>query len=190
MYDALMTNYRGCNNGYAFWGTTTYGNVWNPRSATSLGRRYVPFNGVIVRSSYYVKKGTLGANPNDIKELGYPKVSFKNITDGTSNTAMLSEKRLQVSRFFLNAWYDDRGWSDGWDPDTMRLTICPPSPDGEVSLGSSNRDGFTAGSSHPSTFHVAFVDSSVRSMSYDIDTEIFNQLAHRSDGQSLDSSAY
>jgi prepilin-type N-terminal cleavage/methylation domain-containing protein len=197
-FDRLLANGVGCRSSYGFWGQKSYGNDFNPRPATTLGKAYTGFWGVIVRSSYFVRRTSKGASPTDIIELGYgSQISAAKITDGTSKTAVISEKRLRPSDYFPppppnDPYHDDRGWSDGWDPDTVRLSICPPAPDADayfvsgIRIGvNSGPEGMPFGSAHRSVFNVAFADASVRQLSYEIDQETFNRLGHRADGDAI-----
>jgi type II secretory pathway pseudopilin PulG len=191
-FDSLLTGGRACNQAYGFWGTKTYGNDFNPRTATQLGASYEPFWGVIIRSSYHVRATTGRAGKPVVQDLGYGgNVTMAKITDGTSKTAVLTEKRLRPATYLVNEYHDDRGWSDGWDPDTQRMTMCPPAPDGDEYYVAGLRrgdpqQGLAVGSAHSGIFNTAFADSSVRQLSYDIDLEAFNRLGHRGDGETVD----
>jgi hypothetical protein len=79
---------------------------------------------------------------------------------------------------------DDRGWLDGWDPDTMRSTMAQPYNDSQISP---IRDGvkttsldenqtYMFGAAHPAVFQAVFADGSTHSLSYDIDMYLFNSL--------------
>jgi len=193
-FDALLTNDVACIRAYGFWGLRLYGNDFNPRTKDQLGANFEPFWGVIVRSSYWVRAGSRGASPaTDIKDLGYGGiVTPEKVTDGTSKTAVLAEKRLRPSYYFDYEYHDDRGWSDGWDPDTIRMTMCPPSQDGDIYYaGGFPRilgviPGLPVGSAHSAGFNTAFADASVSLLSYNIDQEMFNRLGHRADGDVID----
>jgi prepilin-type N-terminal cleavage/methylation domain-containing protein len=150
-------------------------------TATTLGNSYAPSMGVIVRANYC-------AHCDDAKRgTGfYTRISFNQISDGSSNTMVVCEKKLTPSLYEVGAWHDDKGWSDGWDPDTLRTTICLPGPDREnASLG----DDYSFGSAHAAGMNAGFADSSVRSLTYEIDLEVFNYLGHRADDQSIDAGA-
>lgn len=175
-----------CSRKYGFWGTpsSTVSNGFNPRTATALAANYRPFWGVITRSSYYVPKGSRGAGT----DLGYGgPVKPSMISDGTSKTAVIAEKRLRPSEYKTGAWYDDRGWSDGWDPDAIRMTACWPALDGDDYFrpdgGVESESAYMAGSAHPGGFSVGFADSSVKVMEYQVDLEVFNSLGNRADGK-------
>jgi len=181
----------GCKKAHGFWGFDSYMGDFNPPPSTHS--KFRGFWGVIVRSSYFVKKGSKGAKPTDIKDLSLGGlITVAKIVDGTSKTAVVSEKRLRPATYYHYEWHDDKGWADGWDPDTLRSTFCPPAPDGDryfvgganVGIGS-QPEGLPFGSAHASIFNIAFADASVRQLSYDIDQETFNRLGNRDDGESI-----
>ena len=58
-------------------------------------------------------------------------VGFNNISDGSSNTMMLGEKLVSVAFYQGGVEADDRGWSDGWDYDTVRTTCFEPLQDSD-----------------------------------------------------------
>jgi|SRR4051812_10404098 prepilin-type N-terminal cleavage/methylation domain-containing protein len=171
-----------------FWGSNPSGPVQaneSPNTKDGMGTRYLGFFGVIVRSDWWVYGGSG-------HETGfYMPITFAKIVDGTSNTLVIGEKRLQPSLYDTGTWHDDRGWSDGWDPDTLRSTICELGQDRELINSNENRvAGYRFGSAHPSGMNAGFADASVRSISYDINQELFNRLAHRADGEVIDGEAF
>ncbi len=111
----------------------------------------------------------------------------KDITDGTTNTLVIGEKRLHINRYELGAWHDDIGWTDGWDPDIMRYTGYPPGPDIEQGRRDPEGFGYHFGSSHPAIFNAVFADGHVQSIDYDIDPIVFNNMGDRQDGQVVES---
>jgi prepilin-type N-terminal cleavage/methylation domain-containing protein len=136
---------------------------------------YAGYLGVVVRSDYCAS-----CTP-DKQETGfYKRVSFAQIADGSSNTLVLGEKRLQPSEYEAGAWHDDYGWKEGWDPDTLRSTICLFGPDTE---DSSRGFGYNFGAAHPSVMIAGFADASVHPIQFDIERELFNQLGNRMDGE-------
>lgn len=101
------------------------------------------------------------------------------VTDGTSNTLVLGEKRLNL-RFLGQPQDDDNeGYTAGWNSDTLRSTEKKPLPDFS-GLGDGD-DRF--GSSHPAIFMIGLVDGSVRSISYSTDASILKALGEINDGQ-------
>jgi prepilin-type N-terminal cleavage/methylation domain-containing protein len=169
----------------ALWGGTRHhlnggsDEVFDPSKGGRIA--IFPTQGVIVRSSYFVKDGT-GANGNpEINNLQLPgPTKFRNISDGASNTIVLCEKRVDVSRLDGPYTDDDAGWSDGWDFDTLRLASCHPASDGTKPEGP---QVIIAGASHPGVFICGFADAAMRSLNYDIDLLTFNRMANKSDGE-------
>jgi hypothetical protein len=149
---------------------------------------YLAPMGVIVRSNYCAPCSA------DKQNVGwYTPISFQQITDGSSNTLVIGEKRLQPSLYQTGDWHDDRGWTDGWDPDTLRSTHCQPARDADVyGTAATDRDAlaYSFGGAHSELFNAGFADASVRSIRFDVDLETLNRLGHRSDGEQIDSEAY
>ena len=85
---------------------------------------------------------------------------------------------------------DDRGWLDGYDPDTMRSTCTPPLHDADTNVVSHDPTTGAFGADvlvrlRPfGSFNAVFADGSVRSINYDIDMYVFNSLGTRN-GQSV-----
>jgi prepilin-type N-terminal cleavage/methylation domain-containing protein len=129
------------------------GNIW----AVPTGAQY---NGVLVRT------GTRGC-PS----------TMASISDGTSNTIMISEKRLDITRYMSGDWHDDSGWADGWDPDVIRCTAWGVQPD-----GNGNVNGYEIGSAHPAGVMAGFADGSVRMIPYSVGATVLTQMVHKSDG--------
>lgn len=169
---------------------------WPPNNAV--------YDGVIVRTPFRSKR-----SPMPGPATGVPSpVKFAGITDGTSNTFMIAEKfvRSDVYDDTGNPHYsDDRGWSDGWDADTMRLACFLPISDGDSTafpadpnLGRYFSDNFSAGavsgvynvlhfgSPHKGGINAVFADGSVHTISYDVDLVVFNALASRNGDESVD----
>jgi prepilin-type processing-associated H-X9-DG protein len=107
-------------------------------------------------------------------------VPLTNIPDGTSNTLLITEKRLQPSKYNVGDWHDNVGWLDGWDPPTVRYGGFPPARDADVD--DDWHFALQVGSPHFGGFNVLFCDGSVRMVSYDIDPVCFNALSDRRDG--------
>jgi prepilin-type N-terminal cleavage/methylation domain-containing protein/prepilin-type processing-associated H-X9-DG protein len=109
-------------------------------------------------------------------------VRLAEITDGTSNTLLVSEKRLNL--FYLGqAQPDDNiGYSAGWDDETNRKTSRAPAPDYRSDTGTG---GGQFGASHTGGFSAAFCDGSVHFLNYAISPVTFFLLGNKSDGQAL-----
>jgi prepilin-type N-terminal cleavage/methylation domain-containing protein/prepilin-type processing-associated H-X9-DG protein len=172
-----------------FWGCT---GCSNPKSGgrgdpsgdleTVMGMGNTPvFRGIIQR-------GDWAWAPSDRKHIGYMvKMTFAKITDGSSKTLLVSEKRVHVSQKEGVGPADNQGWADGWDYDQLRTTILQPRSDSEGPISpDADPDVFQHylfGSSHSGGINTLYGDGSVGSISYDIDLETFNRLGHRSDGE-------
>ncbi|MDA0659309.1 MAG: DUF1559 domain-containing protein [Planctomycetota bacterium] len=133
-----------------FWQGVTHGNV-------VAGKEYF---GVIVRT------------------IASPPCKSKDITDGTSKTMVVGEKRLKINRYMLGDWHDDIGWTDGWDPDIIRYTASQPGVDND-----DGRDvGYDFGAAHVAGFNSVYADGHVGLINYNIDLLVLNALGDRRDG--------
>jgi len=108
-------------------------------------------------------------------------INFSGIVDGTANVFIVSEKRIDRRNIDQGDWHDDCGWSDGWDPDTIRSTATKPAPDQNGGVS-----GYEFGSSHPGIIQAVFADGSVRTIGYTVDINVFNRIGHRQDGNTVD----
>jgi prepilin-type N-terminal cleavage/methylation domain-containing protein/prepilin-type processing-associated H-X9-DG protein len=180
LFDTLLGNNNGCQNNYGMWGTTSgVTNDHIPKSADNHRTRYAGFFGVFVRTSYLVDTATKA-----VTDLGYGQpTTIAAIEDGTSNTAMVSEKHIRTDLIEDRPAWDDRGWSDGWDYDTMKNGLCQPIPDDTVEKPGAI-DAASAGSAHASVLNVLYADGSVHSVNFDVAIETWNSAIHRADGVS------
>lgn len=112
----------------------------------------------------------------------YLPTRIAHVTDGTSMTLLVAEKRLNLRFLGQVQTDDDTGYASGWDPDTIRQTEIPPAQDYSAPSGDGGR---RFGSSHPSTFNALYADGSVRPISYSVSLPVFIALGHKSDGQSV-----
>jgi prepilin-type N-terminal cleavage/methylation domain-containing protein len=158
--------------------------------------------GLIVRTRFH-RKNEKGENTPDnlfVDSGSTSPITFAKCTDGLSKTMLVSEKLVNPLYYQGGTPSDDRGWSDGWDPDTMRCTCVPPYADSDaVSLkdweynafpyGLLN-DAFNFGSAHSGGMSAVFGDGSVHTISYDIDPTTFDRLGDRRDGEVVDTSAF
>jgi prepilin-type N-terminal cleavage/methylation domain-containing protein/prepilin-type processing-associated H-X9-DG protein len=148
------------------WDQYWYGQTWTvPTTAV--------YKGIITRT------GTAGA-----------RVTMDGITDGTSTTLMIGEKRLDPTKYTTGDWDDDAGWSDGFDPDVMRYTGFVPAQDNAQDNINLWYYGYQFGSAHPGAFNAAFGDGSVRPIRYDVDPTVFNWLGNRADGNVINSNSF
>ena len=137
--------------------------------------------GIIVRANAWP--------PSTKNDVGSSKpTKAGKVVDGMSKTLMVGEKRLIQSRYATGDWHDDRGWSDGWDPDTVRSTAFDYGRDlrqAEDWPRGIRNYGFHFGSTHEAGMHSVFGDGSVRRIDYDIERVIFNSMGDRRDGAAI-----
>ncbi len=116
------------------------------------------------------------------------EIAIRHISDGTSNTYFCGERNLNSDHYETGEHTaDNETWCTGANNDNFRSANRLPRPDGQ-GLGStgdeSDRDGRDIfGSAHPSAWHAAYCDGSVRSLGYDIDLQVHRNNANRSDGR-------
>jgi hypothetical protein len=140
----------------------------------------------------------------------YSPVSATGAPDGLSNTVAVAEKAVASRQYRAQVWdwWDLPGWAHNSDWPNMRLAgnwIAPQSdnqsPRIDWMLQSDGRYvEFGFGSAHTGLFNAVFGDGSVRSlrlaigsggnMGYSDNSSVLYRLAHRADGQVIDSSAY
>ncbi len=144
-----------------------------------------------------------------ITSVSGPPICIANITDGTSNTLLASEKWLYKDWYDLRTsgeetCIDNEGWVNGWDNDTMGYsggaheegsitagsyvtfaplpdTQMPPPPmtTGEAECG------WLYGSAHPAGICSVFCDGSTHLISYNIDPTTWQYLCSRNDGHQI-----
>jgi prepilin-type N-terminal cleavage/methylation domain-containing protein len=145
------------------------------------------YEGVIVRTPW---RHPVGSTPGAFAVNVPMPVKMAQITDGTSNSMMIGEKFVRPDLYEGGSWSDDKGWSDGWDPDSMRSTCYMPLQD---SLTASNdsiygpaTDVVNFGSAHPGGFHAVFADGSVHTIRYEIEPALFDRLGDRHDEEVIE----
>ncbi len=125
------------------------------------------------------------ADPSNLSNIdGYEPTNFASIVDGTSNTLLYAEKRLNTT--YINQYQgdDNEGYTSGFDHDTVRRgdRNRPPLKD----IKSSNADGAQRfGSSHPGGFNAVLGDGSVRTITYTINNLTWEYFSRREDGNSV-----
>jgi prepilin-type N-terminal cleavage/methylation domain-containing protein len=109
------------------------------------------------------------------------------ITDGTSNTLLVGDRRMNLARLGQVQNDDDTGYATGFDNDVIRYTDRAPLPDYRAPTGDGD---WRFGSSHTGGFCTAFADGSVHFLFYGISLSTFQNLGNESDGQVLGSDAF
>jgi prepilin-type N-terminal cleavage/methylation domain-containing protein/prepilin-type processing-associated H-X9-DG protein len=146
---------------------------------------------VVNHASWYGPAGTYDHAQTDyaasnlentgVVRKGFVGVKMSQILDGTSNTLMIGEKRLNISALGKYQNDDNEGYSSGWDHDTVRYTNQPPGQDPTSGDGEQR-----FGSIHQGRFNVVFADGSVRTIKYDVDVTLFSYLGNIYDGKTVD----
>jgi hypothetical protein len=146
----------------------------------------VQYRGIIQRCDWQVFPGDSQQN----RSHGFTvKMTFSKITDGASKTLLVSEKWIYPGRYETGGGSgDDRGWADGWDCDTMRNAMYPIRPDSdgeplEDDGGCGHASNMTIGSAHSGGVNILKGDGAISFVAYGVEQELFNQLAHRRDGE-------
>jgi prepilin-type processing-associated H-X9-DG protein len=109
----------------------------------------------------------------------FEPVAMKDITDGTSNTVLVGEKRLNRALLGQKQPDDNQGYTCGFNFDTMRKTKQPPAPD---YFGTGDGGGLF-GSSHTGVVNFVFADGSLHALGYSISPRVFKLLGQKDDGQ-------
>lgn len=174
------------------------------------------FDGVIVRTPWRIGGctpasacGTATANNPARGQFvpGSPRATRPGkITDGTSHTMVLGEKLVRCDLYEGNrsvdrggSESDDRGWTDGWDPDTVRFTGFQPLHDCDAGICfnedknywktcTGDDDVYFFGSAHPNGINAVYADGSVHSIAYDVNIFVFNALGTRNGAENVDTS--
>ena len=148
------------------------------------------WDGVFVRTPWRIPARVPPDKVGFASNVAMP-VTFAKITDGAGKTMMIGEKFLRPDLYEGESFSDDRGWSDGWDPDTMRTTCFLPYHDQDPITTAQDTKRFFDygtnvyffGSAHQAGFHAVFADGAVHTIGYDVDIVLFNNLGDRRDGE-------
>lgn len=109
----------------------------------------------------------------------YEPVRIAQVTDGTTHSLLVADKRLNVANLSQPQDDDNEGYTVGWNEDTIRKTSDPPEPD-----HADDGDGEKLfGSSHPSGINAALADGSVRLIAFDVDSKTFRAWGAIADGE-------
>jgi len=127
------------------------------------------------------------------------------VIDGTSNTMMIGEKFVDVSRYYPpaadidpadqgaspNSGFTDNGYYGGFQWSNTRCTLGTPKRDIRYPPGTSGLAYWQMfGGPHPGGLNIAMGDGSVRSLSWQIPTVVFQLVSRKNDGEVFDSSSF
>ena len=181
---------------YSFWGGKNNG-AGKDISVKKIPYRSGVYDGIIVRSRYRL---TDAKTP--FADYAPDPTKPSQIVDGASKTLLIGEKFVRSDLYEGGSYSDDQGWTDGWDPDTVRSTCISPFQDSDgfafsfTPLNNSTNDYFGEnmdvvffGAVHTGGINAVFADGSVHTISYDIDSASFNRLGAKDDGEIVDTRA-
>jgi prepilin-type N-terminal cleavage/methylation domain-containing protein/prepilin-type processing-associated H-X9-DG protein len=151
------------------WDQFWHGDIWGGYSGTWSSGAY---RGVIARGGLWTPTGRWYGS----------KVTMTSISDGTTNTLLLSEKQLNPQAYVNGDWHDDAGWADGWDPDVIRYTGFTPNPDSRYN-NQGGWEGYRFGGVHSGGINSLMADGSVRFINYNVDPNTFNAIGTRNGGE-------
>ncbi len=165
-----------------FWGSSALNGPGMPPISIMINNTPLIYRGIFQRCDFMYASKT---------HMGYTKLcTIQKITDGTSKTMMVAEKRVPSDHYENGDIVSDNlGWADGWDYDQLRCTIFPLAQDGESAedkIEETQQFGaihFQFGAAHSGGINAAMADGGVHFLSYDIDRELFNRLGNKADGE-------
>jgi hypothetical protein len=155
------------------------------------------FDGLFIRTAW---RYTGLTPPYGVRIQGTPvKVDPGKVTDGLSNTLLISEKFVRSDLYQGSeppGYSEDAGWTDGWDPDVMRSTCVQPISDtdaichgGQAAAAcAGTTDTYFFGSAHTTGINAAFGDGAVRLISFSVDIVLFNNIGSRNGEETIDMS--
>jgi prepilin-type N-terminal cleavage/methylation domain-containing protein len=150
-------------------------------------RRPVQTYNAFAKIDYAANAGTIPDGSNGVvmrTPLG--AIRFADVTDGTSSTVMIAEKRMNKAAFGLseddNEAYCTAGWNGDWE--VYRSGLGQPGPDLLEPGNHGSQNEF--GSAHLSGFHVVFCDGSVRYFRYSVNLSAWTRACVRNDSEIFD----
>jgi prepilin-type N-terminal cleavage/methylation domain-containing protein/prepilin-type processing-associated H-X9-DG protein len=162
--------------------------------------RRAPGGTALAKGDYAGNTGsspTPSNNNGTVEHATVGRIRLADITDGTSNTALVGEKRMKTDLLGRTSDDDESYYATGWDSETVRsatfdldgATTFGPSPDvrrTDPAVFASPLVGLiTFGSSHASGCNFVLADGSVRHVPFNPDRTQFRNFCVRNDGAVL-----
>jgi prepilin-type N-terminal cleavage/methylation domain-containing protein len=142
--------------------------------------------------------GNVGTNVDNDTTAGLNGVFRRNdlgaigllgITDGTSNTLLAAERRVNLAIMDVMPPLDPHDnefyYNPGWDGDVLRAGLQAPEPDPTDPALPPAAWAWQYGGSHPGGIVAGFVDGSVRMIRFGVSPEVFRRACVRDDGLPL-----
>ena len=178
------------DNGSLSTGSTLFNDCWPFDYPTNRGE--TPTGTIISTQKVFCTNGSMGWGACGAS-CGVPDhwespIQFRDVEDGLSNTFLLGEKHVPMSRLGFAPWDISIFYSDG-SPAYVRAGGPGLALARSVNEPNTHPNGwgFIFGSYHPGICHFALADGSVRSISIYINTRTLGRLCHRHDGAVLGS---
>ena len=190
-----LTDYAGCMTAEPDWAGAA--RVWENWKANDPNEEANVWTGTIKKGTHNAWLG--GSSPTCVP---YKRVSFAEITDGSSNTFLLAEKSAWGKNYQMTGggqmWWEDPGRFAPSDWGSIRYfgtnNFGTPRGDfqerpwgwwfqyGQGSNGETRivEQGF--GSAHPGVFSASMSDGSVKTIPFNADIQVLINLAKRNDG--------
>ena len=190
---AIKTDYAG-NGGDGIASDVTRSDMWAPTSYSQADGPDADWDDVYSLTVPSTGgRGSGGPNPHLCTGVVFQRseVSFKNITDGASNTYFAGEKYIRPEAYDYSVvdFGENQTAYNGFEFDNIRL--CYYDPDDELTssdfaplqdrIGQPGDQNF--GSAHTGGLNMVLCDGSVKTVSYDIDRVVHARLGNREDGQ-------
>ncbi len=154
---------------------------------------------------YAGNAGTVSGSGSDgvIVRTGTGKLTIQSILDGTSNTLLLGERRINM--MYIDKPGSTNDWGDNepycrpqYDSDAVRIAI--PSGGSWIGPAADLQDPVASaaspapwvwqfGGSHPGAMNALIADGTVRSIRFGVDPVAFRNLCQRADNQPVDLSS-
>jgi len=156
-------------------------------------RRQVQLYSGLAKCDYSASRGN---NDNGVARrhpLGHSVNMTAHITDGTSNTVMVSEGRVHLPNMTAQTGCcsdNEDAYSNGFADDVVRHGGAPPLPDiRDAAIDPAQADGYF-GSSHSTGLNAGLADGSVRFIRYGINAATWRDLNIMNDGNTLNANDY
>ncbi len=193
----IKTDYAG-NAGDGITSDVTRADIWAPTSYAQADGPNAQWDDVENLTVPFGRGSTPRANDAYCSGIIYQRseVSFRRITDGSTNTYLAGEKYINPDAYDYSVrdFGENQTAYNGFEFDNLRLThYDPDDPDSSEKFAPrQDRAGLTFdqafGSSHPGGVNMVMCDGSVKVVSYDIDRETHRRLGNREDAQVINMS--
>ena len=172
------------------------GTNWNALRTSIVKTYYCPSRRIVqlykglAKSDYAASRGNGDNGVARRVDLGHKVNMTAHVTDGTSNTLLVSEGRVHIPNMLRSIGTsccsdNEDAYTNGFGDDVVRHGGNPPLPDIlDVNIDPSQADG-RFGSSHAGGLNAGLADGSVRFIRYGVSAATFRDLCIMNDGRVL-----